>query len=123
CSSDLAMKFSWIWLPIVMICACRGPAASVDPKMPPGQPSEAVTPPAPNTTALADMDSPVPIELDDPVWGSRTALLTLVLFGDYQCPFTARLQPTIEQLQQKYGSANLRIVWKNYPLPFHEHAR
>jgi protein-disulfide isomerase len=60
---------------------------------------------------------------DDPVWGSPVAPVTIVEFSDLQCPFCARVEPTIKVLQAKYGPNQLRIVFKHYPLPFHDKAR
>ncbi|UQA62077.1 DsbA family protein [Polyangium aurulentum] len=62
----------------------------------------------------------VPVE-GSPVRGKNTALVTLVLFTDFQCPFCARAAPTIDQLARQYGD-KLRIVYKNNPLPFHPRA-
>ena len=78
---------------------------------------------APEDAALSDAESPVVIEGDDPVWGKRGAPLTIVMFGDYQCPFTARVQSTIEQIKSMYGPEKVRVVWKNMPLPFHATAK
>ncbi|MET0792278.1 MAG: thioredoxin domain-containing protein [Polyangiaceae bacterium] len=60
---------------------------------------------------------------DDPVWGSPVAPVTLVEFSDLQCPFCARVEPTIKALRAKYGPSQLRLVFKHYPLPFHDKAR
>lgn len=56
-----------------------------------------------------------------PVRGSNTALVTLVMFSDFQCPYCKRVEPTIEKLRTDYGD-RLRIVWKDEPLPFHPRA-
>src|SRR5215813_3899788 len=50
----------------------------------------------------------VPID-GAPTKGDRTALVTLVAFSDYECPFCIRGNATIEQLQKIYGD-KLRIV-------------
>jgi protein-disulfide isomerase len=50
-----------------------------------------------------------------PVEGSPDALVTLVDFSDYQCPFCGRANTTIQQLQRDYGS-KLRLVMKEFPL-------
>ena len=58
----------------------------------------------------------------DPAWGSKTALVTVVVFSDFQCPFCARVEPTLAQVRESYGPDKVRIVWKNEPLPFHDNA-
>ncbi len=58
---------------------------------------------------------------DAPSKGPAEAPLVLVLFSDFQCPFCKRVEPTLAALEKQYGQ-KLRIVWKNYPLPFHENA-
>jgi len=59
---------------------------------------------------------------DAPTLGPATALVTLVVFSDFECPFCARVEPTIARLRARYRN-DLRVVWKNEPLPFHGHAR
>jgi protein-disulfide isomerase len=61
------------------------------------------------------------VERDDPVRGADDALVTLVLFSDLECPFCRRLATTLSGLAQRYGS-DLRVVWKDFPLPFHRQA-
>jgi protein-disulfide isomerase len=65
----------------------------------------------------------VPISATDPVWGSRRALVSIVIFGDFQCPYTAMILKTVQALEQKYGPSDLRVVWKDLPLAFHAQAR
>jgi protein-disulfide isomerase len=71
----------------------------------------------------SDEDAAVAVSSKDPVWGSRSAPVTLVLFSDFQCPFCSRVETSINQLKDKYGKDKLRIVWKSNPLPFHPNAR
>jgi len=68
-------------------------------------------------------DSPIPTSSKDPTRGDRDALVTLVVFSDFQCPFCGRLAPTLSALTAKYPSSDLRIVWKNNPLAMHKEAR
>ena len=56
-----------------------------------------------------------------PVRGGPAALVTIVEFADYQCPYCARAEETVKALREEYGD-KLRVVWKDEPLPFHEHA-
>ncbi|WP_394832916.1 thioredoxin domain-containing protein [Pendulispora rubella] len=75
------------------------------------------------TSQVSENEGPVPIGPDDPVWGSRWAPVTIVEIGDFQCPFCERAEHTVEQLKADYGKDKLRVVWKNFPLPFHADAQ
>jgi protein-disulfide isomerase len=88
-------------------------------------PSPTVTaePAKPPVVAWADTDCPVPVTSKDPTWGERAAPVTLVQFSDFECPFCAKARTTVSGLQDHYGPAVLRVVWKNNPLPFHKNAR
>ncbi|HEY6726021.1 MAG TPA: thioredoxin domain-containing protein [Polyangiaceae bacterium] len=80
-------------------------------------------PKAPGTVPSEDSTAwRVPVSPDDPVDGPSDALVTLIEFANLQCPFCKRVQPTLKALRAKYG-ADLRIVWKDNPLPFHPRAK
>ena len=66
-------------------------------------------PPKPDATVWR-----LPID-GSPVEGSPDALVTLVDFSDYQCPFCGRANTTLQQLKKDYGS-KLRLVMKEFPL-------
>ncbi|MFW5924746.1 MAG: DsbA family protein [Myxococcota bacterium] len=57
----------------------------------------------------------------EPQKGPNDALVTIVQFSDFQCPFCTRVEPTLDALEKKHGN-ELRIVWMNNPLPFHKEA-
>jgi protein-disulfide isomerase len=57
----------------------------------------------------------------DPVRGPASAPITIVEFSDYQCPFCARVNPTLEQVRKTYGD-QVKIVFKDFPLPNHPQA-
>ena len=71
----------------------------------------------------SDEDAAVPVSSKDPMWGSRAAPVTLVLFSDFECPFCVRVGTSIDALKEKYGPDKLRVIWKHNPLPFHKNAR
>jgi len=56
------------------------------------------------------------------VRGRADAPVTLVEFGDFQCPPCANLSEPINQLERDYRS-RLRIIFRHFPLPNHQHAR
>jgi protein-disulfide isomerase len=56
-----------------------------------------------------------------PVRGSPAALVTMIEFADYECPFCVRAEPTVRALREEYGD-KLRLVFKDNPLPSHTHA-
>jgi len=56
-----------------------------------------------------------------PYRGPKSAAVTIVEFSDFQCPFCARAEPTLEQIRKVYAD-KVRIVWKHYPLEFHKDA-
>lgn len=62
----------------------------------------------------------VPID-NRPTLGSANALVTIVEFADFQCPYCKLVEPTLKALRAKYGD-QLRFVWRNEPLAFHAHA-
>lgn len=62
------------------------------------------------------------VQPSDPVLGSGTALVTIVVFSDFQCPFCGRVEPTMQALRVRYGN-DLRVVWKDFPLAFHNQAK
>lgn len=63
----------------------------------------------------------VPIGPDDPVLGARDALLTVVVFSDFECPFCKRTSADLDELRKEYGR-DLRLVWKDCPSSVHAQA-
>jgi len=51
----------------------------------------------------------------NPSRGMATAPVTIVEYSDYQCPFCARVNPTLARVREQYGD-QVRIVWKDFPL-------
>lgn len=60
----------------------------------------------------------------DPVKGEASAKVTLVEFTDYECPFCQRAaQQSVPVLDKYVKSGDLKIITKDYPLPFHTQAQ
>ena len=59
---------------------------------------------------------------DDHVRGSSSAPLTVVVYGDYECPYTRALELVIAQLRDDDGKS-FRYVFRYFPLrEMHPHA-
>jgi protein-disulfide isomerase len=56
-----------------------------------------------------------------PARGGKDAKVTIVEFSDFQCPFCARVEPTLGQISQTYGD-KVRVVFKHLPLRIHPDA-
>ncbi|MBE9585039.1 thioredoxin domain-containing protein [Mucilaginibacter sp. JRF] len=53
--------------------------------------------------------------------GPYDANVTIIMFGDYQCPYSARANEIFELIRSRYRG-QIRFSFRNYPLPFHNHA-
>lgn len=56
-----------------------------------------------------------------PVIGKKDAPVSVVAFFDYQCPYCAKVYPTLDQLLAKYPE-QVNLVIKHFPLRMHPHA-
>lgn len=58
----------------------------------------------------------------DHIQGDENAAVTLVEYGDYECPYCGMAYPIVQSVQEKMG-AKLRFVFRNFPLAeMHPHA-
>jgi len=57
----------------------------------------------------------LPVSERDHQRGLASAPLTLVEYGDYQCPYCGAAYPMVKQIQKALGK-NLRFVFRNFPL-------
>ena len=57
----------------------------------------------------------VPVGPADHAQGPADALVTLVEYGDYECPHCGHAYPIVKALQRRFGS-QLRFVFRNFPL-------
>ncbi|MBL8788085.1 MAG: thioredoxin domain-containing protein [Deltaproteobacteria bacterium] len=69
------------------------------------------------------LDAPrTKVEAKGPTRGPADAKVTIVVFSDFECPFCVRSIPTLEQVEKTWPK-DVKVVFRNYPLPFHEAAR
>ncbi len=80
--------------------------------------------PAPRAPGAPPADTSVyKVPLDEsPIKGPANALVTIVEFSDYQCPFCSRAHNTILELEKQY-EGKIRVVMKQHPLDFHPRAK
>lgn len=65
----------------------------------------------------------VPVTPEDHAEGLPSAPVTLVEYGDYECPHCGRAYPIVKEVQRQLGT-HLRFVFRNFPLrEAHAHAQ
>ena len=74
---------------------------------------------------MANNESPeltVQVGADDHTEGSENAQVTLVEYGDYECPYCGTAYEIVKKIQDEMGD-KLRFVFRNFPLQqSHPHA-
>jgi protein-disulfide isomerase len=75
------------------------------------------------STSQWDAVLTVPVtENRDHIQGTADAAVTLVEYGDYECPYCGAAYPIIKEVQSRMG-ARLRFVFRNFPITTsHPHA-
>ncbi|NMC51568.1 thioredoxin domain-containing protein [Candidatus Kuenenbacteria bacterium] len=69
------------------------------------------------TTAPTEENKVVSFNIGDTdhIWGKKDAKITMVVFGDFTCPYCREYFVTLEEFI-KNRSDKMRIVWKHLPL-------
>jgi len=66
-------------------------------------------------TAEVITDLAVPVDPDrDHIRGPEESLVTLVEYGDFECPYCGMAEPAVRELLRDYGE--IRYVWRHLPL-------
>jgi protein-disulfide isomerase len=63
----------------------------------------------------------LPVAEYSPRRGLDSARLTMVEFGDFQCPYCGAAEPTVRRVLSSYPN-DVALVFVNMPLSFHENA-
>lgn len=75
---------------------------------------------------MSEHNSPhltLPVSERDHWQGPTDAPVTLVEYGDYECPYCGRAYPIVQEIQRRMGD-RLRFVFRNFPLAqIHPHAQ
>jgi len=70
---------------------------------------------------IVDLAVPFDPEVDH-IRGPRDAPVTIVEYGDFECPYCGRAEPVIRELLRDYG--DIAYVWRHLPLTdVHSHAQ
>ena len=97
----------------------KGPTIVAENTPPPSIPTPPPAPPSEEEQLKQQLADKINVDLGNtPVFGNRNAKIMIVVFSDFQCPFSKRGADTLHALKQKYGN-DLMYVYKNLPLPFH----
>ncbi len=83
--------------------------------------------PAQQPAAVAQPNPAIPVKVSiakNPVLGDKNAILTLVEFSDFECPFCKKsFNEVLPDLKKNYiETGKVKLVYKNLPLPFHQNA-
>lgn len=105
-------------LVLLSLLACGGAQSAPDSK----KPSRSGAQLAPPTEPPEDDGKRFRVPLgQSPTLGPADALVTIVEFADFECPFCRRVAPTIKELLARYPN-DVRVVWKNAPMSMHAYA-
>ncbi|HKO50062.1 MAG TPA: thioredoxin domain-containing protein [Polyangiaceae bacterium] len=72
-------------------------------------------------TRLARSRVPIP-NAANPSLGAANATVVIQMWSDFECPFCADAHPVLIEVLRIYAG-KVRLVWRDYPLPFHAHSR
>jgi cyclophilin family peptidyl-prolyl cis-trans isomerase/protein-disulfide isomerase len=113
-------------LPILLMSAFILAACQPAPAVP-GQPTSSAPMEGCKVTALVPTPNPTieallpPVSAEDHILGAKDALVTIVEYSDFQCPYCSMLAPVLTELVKKYPD-DLRLVYRFFPLSSHSNA-
>ncbi|MBI3158334.1 MAG: peptidylprolyl isomerase [Chloroflexi bacterium] len=104
----------------LLLAACGPAPAPTPPALPTLAGEESLGPGPASCTAVSQAGERPANPLMEPQpgdWslGPEEAVLTIIEYADFQCPYCAALAPTLAQIQQEHPE-DIRIVYRNFPL-------
>lgn len=70
---------------------------------------------------------PPPLQLDAPhtprLGATEGAVVQVVEFSDFECPYCSRAADTLRELKTKYAGQPVQFLFRHFPLNFHPNAR
>jgi protein-disulfide isomerase len=89
---------------------------------------------APKTARLGDLpqeqkeqSKPVDVkaDFDDHILGNKNAKVTIIEYGDFQCPFCRKFwEETLPQIKKDFiDTGKARLIYRHFPLSFHPGAK
>ncbi|MFA6039016.1 MAG: DsbA family protein [Candidatus Peribacteraceae bacterium] len=88
-------------------------------------PQVAENPSVPNPTEQVAPPVQPPPSVDgtkDHIRGDANAPLSLIVYSDFDCPYSKRHHPTLAQITDAYGE-KVNVVYRHFPLSFHPTAQ
>lgn len=64
---------------------------------------------------------PPELQADDPIIGSSEAVLTIIEFGCYACPYTKKAEPVVKEVLNYY-EGKVNVQFKSFVIPHHDMA-
>ncbi|MEK7138947.1 MAG: thioredoxin domain-containing protein [Patescibacteria group bacterium] len=58
----------------------------------------------------------------DRVFGTSDSKVTLIEYGDFQCPACAQYEPIVQKVRTDYAG-NIAFIYRHFPLRQHQHAK
>ncbi|MCW1892341.1 MAG: DsbA family protein [Candidatus Uhrbacteria bacterium] len=89
----------------------------------PSAPSAPLDPSDPQAQAPTQPAGPVPeVTGEDHVKGNANAKVTLIEYSDFECPYCAKHNPSIDQALKDFPN-DVRVIYRHFPLSFHPNAQ
>ena len=108
---------AWVWVVVLFVAVWFGLPLVLQPLIKQGDliaGTDQLTPLKDSQSTPADTTYDV-VSPTSPVQGPVTAPITIVEFGDFQCPFCKEAEPILKQVLLKYPEA-VRLMFRHLPL-------